>query len=290
PVTLPLHSPASFYLSVIDSVTGCTSNARVEVDVIKVDTALSVSGDSVFCANKPVTTSLQALSMDGIIQWYENNAAIGGANGNLFNPQPLMTSTYWASVKNGSCINNTRSVIIQRLPVPAADFSFGSNEQCINAPFHILNKSTEPSINNYTWQLSDGRSFSSKDLLLAFSQPGRIGISLKVISAEGCRDSISKSIEIVERCDVYVPTAFTPGDNGRNDGFMPRFTGLLKFKRFTVYDRGGYIVFSTNKPGEGWDGRVKGRAVPTSVLVWILEYEAPEGRPMMQKGTVTLIR
>ncbi|HUR65718.1 MAG TPA: hypothetical protein VMZ03_05150, partial [Chitinophagaceae bacterium] len=158
PITLPLHSPASFYLSVIDSVTGCTSDATVEVDVIKVDTALSVSGDLVFCANKLVTTTLNALSTDGIIQWYENGAAIGGANGNLFNPQPLTTSTYWASVKKGSCLDKTRSVIIKRLPVPAADFSFGSNEQCINAPFHILNKSTEPSINNYTWQLSDGRS------------------------------------------------------------------------------------------------------------------------------------
>jgi hypothetical protein len=57
-----------------------------------------------------------------------------------------------------------------------------------------------------------------------------------------------------------------------------------------VYDRNGFVVFSTKTIGERWDGRHKGVKVASSVFVWILEYESVDGKPVFEKGTVTLIR
>jgi gliding motility-associated-like protein len=288
-----LNGINSFYLTVTDSITGCKNYDTVQVAPVTIDTAMLMIGDTVFCSNKPVTTSLHALTAKGSIQWYENGIAVGGANGSFFNPQPTLSSnTYWAVIQDGLCVNMTRPVNIKLLPVPVVDFSTDPSEQCINGAVNFFNKSTVQgdTISSYQWQLSDGRRFGTKNLELNFSRPGSVDIWLKAISKDGCVDSATKKIQIVETCGVYVPTAFTPDDDGKNDLFGPIFYGLFKLRRFSVYDRNGFVVFSTKTIGERWDGRHKGVKVASSVFVWILEYETVDGKPVVEKGTVTLIR
>lgn len=292
PLTVPnLTAPVDFYLTVTDDLTGCRSYDTVKVSPVIMDTALQVTGDTVFCSNKTVNTQLRLLTNTGTIQWFQNNVSIPGANSNLLNPQPLENSIYWATITDGNCFDRTRSVSVKRVPVPVAGFTAGSAAQCVNVPFQVLNSSSEPAgANNYLWVLSDGRIFTDKNPSFAFSHPGNYSVKLRATSPDGCSDSIVKSVQVVGKCAVYVPAAFTPNDDGRNELFKPIFFGVLKLKRFTIYDRGGYIVFSTSKPGEGWDGMHQGKKVPSSVLVWVLEYENSDGKPVLQKGTVALIR
>jgi gliding motility-associated-like protein len=61
-------------------------------------------------------------------------------------------------------------------------------------------------------------------------------------------------------------------------------------KRFAVYNRWGNLVFATTKEGVGWDGTNKGVPIQTGVYVWTLEYINVDNKPVVEKGTVTLIR
>ena len=56
--------------------------------------------------------------------------------------------------------------------------------------------------------------------------------------------------------DVYIPDAFTPNGDGRNDIFIPVFNDTLKIKDYNleIYDRFGVQVFQSNNPNVGWDG------------------------------------
>ena len=56
--------------------------------------------------------------------------------------------------------------------------------------------------------------------------------------------------------DVYIPNAFTPNGDGRNDTFIPVFNDSLKVKdyNFEIYDRSGVQVFQSSNPNVGWDG------------------------------------
>lgn len=287
-----LNDPTTFYLTVTDNITGCTDHDTVNVDITTIDTTMFVTGDTSFCMYDPVNTEMQLATTDGSIQWFENWVAVNGATAAQFNPQPTTSVIYHARITKGGCELLTRPVIINLHSVPEAVFSTSISEQCINGPVAVLNESKAPPgfDNSYLWELSDGRTFNSKDLALTFGRQGRVDISLKAISVNGCRDSTSGSILIVEKCGVYVPSAFTPGSDGKNDLFRPVFYGVLKLRRFSVYDRGGYRVFSTSTAGEGWNGRHKGEAVPTSVLIWTLEYESETGELIYQKGTVLLVR
>ena len=89
---------------------------------------------------------------------------------------------------------------------------------------------------------------------------------------------------------VYLPTAFSPNGDGRNDLFRPLFAGAVSHFKFAVYDRWGRQVFESGNPSEGWNGTAGGRPQPAGVYVWMCIYELYKQPEKMQKGTVVLIR
>jgi gliding motility-associated-like protein len=292
-LTIPnLTAPTNFFLAVTDTKTGCKNYDTVLVTPVLLDTAMQLGGDTVFCMNKSANTYLQVLDAGATVQWYENGNLIGGATTFILNPQPLLTTTYWAVLQKGGCTNSTRRITVTKLPLPVAGFTADPAEQCMNGPFRFINQTNEPpnTTTNYRWGVSDGRTAVTKDWQASFTAAGSYAVSLKAVTKEGCTDSTAKTIKVSSRCGIWVPTAFTPGDDGKNDWFRPYFLGAPKLKKFTVYDRNGFIVFTTTALGEGWNGRHRGIAVPSGVLVWILEYETAEGKTIFEKGTVTLIR
>ncbi len=89
---------------------------------------------------------------------------------------------------------------------------------------------------------------------------------------------------------VYLPSAFTPNNDGLNDVFKPLVDGHLTQYKFTVYDRNGQVVFQSTDPGKGWTGIKNGIPYNTGVFVWICTYQLAGGEAKTEKGTVALIR
>jgi gliding motility-associated-like protein len=92
------------------------------------------------------------------------------------------------------------------------------------------------------------------------------------------------------KAQVFVPTAFTPNGDGRNDRLRPIPVGIQRIEYFHVYSRWGQLVFSTRTTGEGWDGTINGKTQTTGVFTWVVKAVDIDGKPYSQKGTVTLIR
>lgn len=89
---------------------------------------------------------------------------------------------------------------------------------------------------------------------------------------------------------LYVPTAFSPNNDASNDGFAPRLFGNAIYFDFTVYNRYGQTVFSSNSQATKWDGTFKGKAQPSGTYVWICNYQLAGKMHQIKKGTVVLIR
>ena len=54
---------------------------------------------------------------------------------------------------------------------------------------------------------------------------------------------------------VFIPNAFTPDNDGRNDVFLPYVNYIDPTNyRLNIYDRMGRLVFSTQDPASGWNG------------------------------------
>jgi gliding motility-associated-like protein len=97
-------------------------------------------------------------------------------------------------------------------------------------------------------------------------------------------------------CDIYIPNAFTPDNNGFNDLFG--ITTLCKLKNYQllVFDRWGQEVFSTNNPELNWNGSLQGDGYFCKAGVYAYFLSATQDtdlflpNPIRLRGSVTLIR
>ena len=90
---------------------------------------------------------------------------------------------------------------------------------------------------------------------------------------------------------TFIPTVFTPNGDEHNEIFQPVsfFVDELGYS-FSIYNRQGTLLFTTNNPSKGWDGTFKGRIVPNGEYVYHLQYINGLGEYTEQINTITLIR
>ncbi len=110
------------------------------------------------------------------------------------------------------------------------------------------------------------------------------------ITQAGCIGYDTMKVIVFAKADMYVPTAFTPNNDGKNDRIGPICIGMKNIDFFTIYNRSGQVVFTTRTMNGSWDGRIQGIEQPTSVFVWMARGITFDGRIIEKKGTLTLIR
>jgi gliding motility-associated-like protein len=146
-----------------------------------------------------------------------------------------------------------------------------------------------------TYQWLPGTSLSATDIAnpvanFPESYTGSIRYLVRVTTPEGCTDTASLQVRIfATNPSVFIPNAFTPNGDGRNDLLRPIAAGMQRVEVFAVYNRWGQLLFSS-QDGRGWDGNASGKPQQTGVYVWMVKAIDYNGKPYIQKGTVTLLR
>ncbi len=96
-----------------------------------------------------------------------------------------------------------------------------------------------------------------------------------------------------ERCELFVPNAFSPNFDGINDEFKTFTDCELANFDLKVFDRWGSLIFETTDPREGWDGTFEGKKMSDDVYIWYAEYTVVENlipRPIFVKGDVSILK
>jgi gliding motility-associated-like protein len=88
----------------------------------------------------------------------------------------------------------------------------------------------------------------------------------------------------------YMPSAFTPNHDGKNDLFKPVIGGVMLQYRLNIYNRLGQLIFQTTDPYKGWDGKTGNNSSAPQIFVWSCIYQLRGEETKNVKGTVTLIR
>ena len=145
----------------------------------------------------------------------------------------------------------------------------------------------------YAWQPTNGLSNAGiPNPVARFNEPIDImRYSVYVYNQAGCVDTASINIKVFSTLpSVFVPSAFTPNNDGRNDVLRPIAAGIKQMEYFNIYNRWGKLVFSTSEDRKGWDGNVNGMPQAPGTFVWAVKAVDYTGKPYMQKGTLVLIR
>jgi gliding motility-associated-like protein len=190
------------------------------------------------------------------------------------------TGSYWVTVTdNNGCTASDTMQIISMLTVPK-DFLPGDTSICNYGS--VLLKSTG-TFKNYLW------STNSMNQNITIQNAGEYW--LKVTDNNNCKGSDTIVVSPKECLKgFFIPTAFTPNGDGKNDHLKPLLFGNVKKYHFVIYNRWGEIVFETSDLTKGWDGTVKGMKQESAVYVWLCNYQFEGEELRIQKGTVLLIQ
>lgn len=143
--------------------------------------------------------------------------------------------------------------------------------------------------NNYVWQPQLQLSNYDDDRAL-FTAINDVEYQITITNDHTCVTVDTLQLYVLKKPGVYLPTAFTPNGDGKNDVVRPFLVRMKSLKKFSIFNRAGNLVFSTTRDGEGWDGTYQGQRLDTGVFVWMIEYITTDDKPAMEKGTITLVR
>ena len=150
-------------------------------------------------------------------------------------------------------------------------------------------------LDNFFWSEAEGLSCT------ACPEPEVLPLNdtyytVQVTSVDDCTTIDSILVRVDKVRDVYIPNAFSPNEDGRNDVFFifggPEVSAILEFKIFSRW--GELLLDQTNRapndPKFGWDGSFQGEQMPTGVYTYMAEIAFIDGVQFQYSGDVLLLR
>lgn len=200
-----------------------------------------------------------------------------GTTGSSYNI--TQSGIYWAEAIN-ECGRHRDTIKVT--VVPAVEVAFGSDTLLCDTDTLLLDASAPASV-AYEW--NNGATVAS---ILVFDQGT---YSVTITDTAGCNTiaGIHVQREYCTASSIFIPTGFSPNNDGINDRFYP--VGAYVFDlHLQVFNRWGELVFQSNDLAKGWDGRYKGKPAPIGVYAVVVTYTNTFGRQVIRSGNLTLIR
>jgi len=157
-------------------------------------------------------------------------------------------------------------------------------------------------IDTVLWTPMTGLTFSGNtvpQLLNPTAQPFvNTEYQVTIVTPEGCKATARTIIRVEREPSIYAPNVIKPHDaDGDNSTFLifAKDESVLQIKTLNIYDRWGNLVFfnenfQPNDSSKGWKGDFRGSIVNPAVFAWWAEVELIDGRTVLLKGDVTVLR
>jgi len=267
------------YRVLVTTAAGCTNLDSVTV-AINPNPVATVSFSSATICEKD---NIQLQSSGGT--GYQWSPAAGLSSDVIANPvaAPVVTTDYTVIVSNQFSCTDTAEVLVNVIEAPRA-FA-GVDKWIIEGSYAQITANATGQDISYSWTPT---SYINDLLSLqpVVNPPQDANYVLTVVSNAGC-GTATDTMKVFVFKDVFVPSAFTPNNDGLNDTWnipaLNAFPGFI----LSVYNRYGQIVYQNKDVNIPWDGKFKGQLQASGVFVYYLDLKVPGGK---RKGTVTLIR
>ncbi len=270
--------------SVLASIGKCNARDEVLVKVVPYPNA-NAGGDTTICFG----TSAQLQSSGG--SFYTWSPATYLNNRFIANPVAVSPSgniSYTVTVTDTLGCPKSRQATVQVL-VSKVNAWAGSGDTSVvlDQPLQLLATGGT----SYLWTPARWLDNTNTANPVALPQ-NDIEYAVKVSNAAGCFDVASIKVKVYQvQPGFYVPTAFSPNGDGRNDFFRPIALGLKSLDIFRVYNRLGQLLYSdSNIESAGWNGTYKGNSQDPATFIWYAEGTDYRNQKIKKKGYVVLVR
>ncbi len=273
---------------------GCSSSAFIDSVEVFANPLASFSAEQTGGCY-PFNASFEAVDSLGIhtdYKWVFGDGGTGSgiAPNHLYTESGFMTVSLTVTDVNGCVGTSTQTDFIQVYERPIAGFR-------VNPSTDYIIGEDELSLSNlsqdarFSYYIIDGDTILGATSTYDLTEPGTYNITQVVINAQGCTDEMTKTVTARFGSEFYIPLAFTPDNDGKNDVF--KVVGEeIKSYFIEIYDRWGAPIFTSSNMEEGWDGIISKSQVPapSGVYVFKLELRDYKNRPIQESGSITLLR
>jgi hypothetical protein len=122
--------------------------------------------------------------------------------------------------------------------------------------------------------------------------------TVTVVSKAGCTATAKIYLKVDKDYHIYIPNVISPWNKDKNNDIFLIFGDLsqiIEITAFEVFDRWGDKVwtnynFQPNDPAEGWDALVRKQTLNPGVFVYWAKVKFIDGRTILFKGDVTIVR
>jgi gliding motility-associated-like protein len=279
---------------------GCDSVATLKLKIAPIPTAY-LTGSSKVC---PGMATILNLNLSGTGPWkvvYSDDSASYTIDSITvtpykFNVSPSVTTTYRIkSVSNNGCTNPnldvpfTVSVIASEKGVRRqTEFAHA------NSPKQLEARNFGPDY-RISWDPIVGLSqYLIPNPIFNYDKTTQYTITSR--STLGCVTVDTLEVKIVPEApgnpaaELFVPKAWTPNGDGKNDILFPFPARIRELKYFRIYNRWGQLMFETNQLLKGWNGTFNGKPQVMDAYSWTLEAIGIDGTIIKRSGNSALLR
>jgi gliding motility-associated-like protein len=245
----------------------CSYRDSVIITAVKPSPVVNLGADKTVCEGVVVT--LDASYPNATYLWQDGNT----------NPiYPVSKQgTYIVKLDLNGC-KKTDTVIINYNLKPK--FTLGPDQLICPGNTITLNPVVDP-----LWQLQwqDGTS----NPVYTITKTGTYSLT----ATNTCGSTSDDIIVSKGLCTIFIPNAFTPNGDSKNDLFKVFGTELVTEFNLKIFNRYGQIVFETSDKNKGWDGKLNGTNSPGGGFIYLLSFkESSSPEVKVVKGTFILIR
>ena len=278
------------YVCTVTSTAGCKASAIHNFEAYPVP-VVSFTNDSSLTCELPIInfTNTSQYQLGSVFEWNIDNTIYNSLNAtHQFSGSGSYTvSLTITSPKN--CVGEAiRNVNITVFPLPQASFTIAPDQAPLFNSEVAFGDASANAV-SWLWDFGDGDTSTLQNVSHFYADPGKYNAKLYVTNVAGCIDSLAREIFITP---FYIPNAFTPNGDGRNETFFdPGYATNVQSLTMNIYNRWGQLVYTTDNLSKTWDGiDSKGNLSPQGVYVYALKVTTYSGKHYDYTGSVSLIR
>ncbi len=291
--------PYSAQLEVVSNF-GC-SDSITKIIIVNPNPVVGFNGNDTvgcdpFCVNFHDLSTIASGNSSALWLWSFGdgyNSAVPShcySNDSVF--APVAYNVALTVISDSGCVGSlSKNNYITVYPKPNADFTVEPNSATIINPV-ISIKDLSSGSNFWNWNFGDSdTSTSNNPLHHTFSDTGTFTITLITSTHYGCFDTAFQNIIIEPDFAFYIPSSFTPNDDGLNDSFSGKGIFIVKYE-MSIFDRWGNLIFFSDDMSRAWDGKARlgNEIAQRDVYVYTIKVTDYRMIEHIYRGVVTLIK
>ncbi|HXB10930.1 MAG TPA: gliding motility-associated C-terminal domain-containing protein, partial [Bacteroidia bacterium] len=195
------------------------------------------------------------------------------------------TTTYTLVAYNGPCTDT----VISKITVEPAPNGIACCNDSISMGDTATIKAIGTGIQTYFWTPDSDIVCNTCPVTKVFPQ-FTTTYTVVMTDSDGCSKTDSVRIYVSACSTVWIPNAFTPNGDEKNNVFAPKGVCMIAYS-MQIFDRWGDLLYTTND-SKPWDGRVRGGGSIVQEDTYIYLITATDGYLKQTKylGRVTVIK